>query len=97
MPIELTSTVIRTETSMTAPMDDDLVVVSLESNAYITLDAIGRQIWDLLETPQRVDALCERLSEMYEGASEQITADVVPFLLELESAGLVHAANPDAA
>jgi len=90
MSIALTSTVVRSDTSMTAPLDNELVVVSLSSNAYIALDDIGRRIWEMLETPLRVDTLCAQLAEEFAGAPEQITADVQSFLSELESVGLLH-------
>ncbi len=92
MVIDQTSTVIRNDTCMMAPLDEGLVVVSLASNAYIALDDIGRRVWDLLETQVRVDALCAQLSREFDGEPAQILADMLPFLTELESAGLLHVA-----
>jgi hypothetical protein len=74
---------------LTAPVDDEIVILNPRSDNYIGLDAIGRAIWDLLETPLDVGALCERLANTFDATSEQIAADVVPFLEELVQEGLV--------
>ena len=94
MAIDPTSTVTRSDTCMMAPLDNEMVVVSLASNAYLALDEIGRRVWELLETPQRVDALCTQLAEEFDGDPEQILADVLPFLHELEREGVLNVASP---
>ena len=93
MPIELTTRIARTQNVMTAPIDQEVVIFNLAKNSYVNLDEIGRRIWDLLDTPQRVDELCQQLSEEFDAAPEQITADVLPFLDELQAENLIHAAN----
>ncbi len=93
MTFEATSTIERDGAAMTAPVDDELVILNMAGNNYVSLDAIGRRIWDLLETPCRVDALCLQLSEEFEATPEQIEADVLPFLQELSKDGLVRLAD----
>lgn len=93
MAIESTTRVVRTEGIMTAPVDNEIVILNMKGNNYISLDAIGRRIWELLETSIRVDDLCLQLGEEFEGTQEQISADVLPFLTELESEGLVRVAD----
>lgn len=89
MAIVLSTTVVRTEGMMAAPVDEDIVILNVPKNNYISLDAIGRRIWDLLETPQPVSALCNKLADEFEGDSEQIATDVMVFLQELHQEGLV--------
>ena len=89
MPIELNTQVVRKEGLLTAPADKDLVIVSLESNQYIALDEIGRRIWELLETPRQVDELSVQLTREFSGSGDQITADVLEFLDELNKFGLI--------
>jgi hypothetical protein len=93
MVIESTSRVVRTEGIMTAPVDDEIVLLNMKGNNYISLDAIGRRIWELLETPIAVNELCQQLAEEFEGTQEQICADVLSFLAELEQEGLVRVAD----
>lgn len=89
MTLELTNTVIRAEGVMTAPVDNDIVILNMASNNYISLDAIGRRIWELLETAHTVSEACQTLSNEFDATEEQIAADIIPFLTELEKDGLV--------
>lgn len=93
MAIEATSRVVRTEGMMTAPVDNEIVILNMKGNNYISLDAIGRRIWELLETPVAVADLCQQLMTEFEATEEQIAADVLPFLTELEREGLVRVAD----
>lgn len=85
----MNSRIVRTEGMMSAPVDDDMVILNIPKNNYVSLDQIGRRIWDLLESPLTVAELCATLSGEFEGSSEQIAADVLAFLNELNSEGLV--------
>lgn len=89
MVIELISQVMRTEGIMTAPVDKEIVLLNMQGNNYISLDEIGCRIWELLEKPVSVQELCARLGTEFEGTQEQICTDVLLFLTELESEGLV--------
>jgi hypothetical protein len=91
MPFEMSTRVVRFADLMCAPVDNEIVVLSLVSNHYVGLDEIGRRVWELLEAPRRVDELCQQLTHEFEAAPEQIVNDVLPFLNQLESEGLVHA------
>jgi hypothetical protein len=93
MPIELTTRIVRTQEVMTAPIDQEVVIFNLASNNYVNLDEIGRRIWDLLDTPRRADDLCRQLSQEFDATPEQIAADVLPFLNELQAENLIHVAD----
>lgn len=86
------ATLIRVDTFMTAEMDDDLVMMSLESNAYFGLDNIGKVIWESLAQPKSVADLCKSLTERYNVEPAQCQADVIAFLTELHNEGLVRLA-----
>jgi len=93
MPFDLSTRVVRFEALMSAPVDKEIVILSLASNHYVGLDEIGRRIWELLEAPRRVEELCQQLAGEFDATAEQIAADVVPFMAQLETEGLVHAAG----
>ena len=90
MPLELSTIIARTANLMVAPVDEELVLLSLERNQYLALNVIGRRIWDLLETPQCITAVCEQLHTEFDATFEQITADVVPFIHEMLRDGLIY-------
>jgi len=93
MSIELNTQIVRIQNVMTAPIDQEVVIFNLAKNNYVNLDEIGRRIWDLLETSQRVGDLCQQLSLEFDAPPEQITADVLSFLNELQAENLIHVAN----
>jgi hypothetical protein len=91
--IEPNTWVIRAEGLMATAVDQELVILNIARNSYVGLDDIGRRIWDLLATPYRVDDLCQQLGREYEAPREQVNADVLSFLAEMEREGLVHVAD----
>lgn len=93
MAFDTTTRVVRIEGAMSAPVDNEIVILNMKGNNYISLDPIGRRIWELIESPVVVEDLCGRLEQEFAGTREQIVADVVPFLEELEREGLVRVAG----
>lgn len=89
MAFDTTTRVVRIEGAMSAPVDNEIVILNMKGNNYISLDPIGRRIWELIEAPVVVDQLCGLLGQEFAGTREQIVADVIPFLEELEREGLV--------
>ena len=91
MPFELTTRVVRQPDLMTAPVDKEIVILSLAANHYVGLDEIGRRIWELLERPQEIQSLCQMLTGEFHASPDQISGDLLRFLNQLENEGLIHA------
>lgn len=89
MAIQLTTRIARVDGMMSAPIDKEIVILNMAGNNYVSLDATGRRIWDLLGTPMRVEDLCLQLQQEFEGDTQQISADVLSFLAKMENEGLV--------
>lgn len=93
MSIEPGAIITRNKDLLSQPIDQELVILNLMRDNYAGLDEVGRRVWELLETPRRVDELCQQLGREFDAAPEQIKADVLPFLVELEHEGLVDVAG----
>ncbi len=89
MAIDMNTIVVRNDQPMSVRVDDDLVILNMAGDNYIALDDIGRRIWTLLQLPQQVNDLCRQLSQEFDGDEAVISSDVLAFLSELESEGLV--------
>ena len=74
---------------LAAKVGDELVMMSAEKGNYIGLSEVGARIWELLETPQDMDALCARLQQEFEVAPETCRTEVGDFLNELAKHGAV--------
>jgi Coenzyme PQQ synthesis protein D (PqqD) len=81
--------VVRRAEPLTSVVDDDLVMLDPRGSRYFGLDHVGRRIWDLLEQPQSVDALCSALQREFNVDSETCRAEVLPFVAQLAEAELV--------
>jgi Coenzyme PQQ synthesis protein D (PqqD) len=81
--------VVRTENLRSTTVDGELVILHLANSIYVGLDDIGGRIWTLLENPNSIAALCDKVSEEYAGDPIQIAHDVLEFIRELRSHDLI--------
>jgi hypothetical protein len=88
MTIELSTVVVRTAGLLTAPVDDEIVILNPGRDNYVGLDAVGHAVWNLIEQPYEVAELCRKLSQDFDATPEQIAADVLPFLSEIADEGI---------
>jgi hypothetical protein len=83
---------------LAAKVGDELVMMSAEKGNYIGLSEVGARIWELIETPQDVDAICAQLQDEYDGVTpEACRAEVETFLNELVKHGAIALDPPPAA
>ena len=81
--IDLQTIVSRNEELIFSSLDEGTVMMSLENSEYYGLDSIGRRIWELMETPVKVSAICASLTGEYDVDPEQCRKDVIAFLEQL--------------
>jgi hypothetical protein len=95
--LELSSRLARNEGLPSANVDREVVFLNASMDSYVALDETGRRIWELLETPRRVDDLVAELGRQFDGARGLIEADLLTFLRELEHEGMVRVIDDDTA
>lgn len=74
---------------LAAKVGDELVMMSAEKGNYIGLSEVGARIWDLIESPMDVDALCSELQSEYDVAPDTCRTEVETFLNELVRHGAI--------
>jgi len=74
---------------LAAKVGDELLIMSPEKGNYVGMTEAGARIWELIETPQDLDAICAQLQEEYEVAPDVCRADVETFLSDLAKRGAV--------
>jgi hypothetical protein len=82
---------------LAAKVGDELVMMSAEKGNYIGLSEVGARIWELIESPQDVDAICARLQDEFDVPAEICRTDVETFLNELIQHGAIALDPPPAA
>ena len=68
---------------------EELVMMSAEKGNYVGLSAVGARIWELIETPQEFEALCDQLEREFDVVPETCRTEVGDFLNELVKHGAV--------
>ncbi len=94
MPLQSGQRLARGQGVLSASVDDEIVLLAPTLKHYVALSAVGRRIWDLLETPHSPAALATRLAMEFVASEDAILNDILPFLEELRRDGLVEL--PDA-
>jgi hypothetical protein len=61
----------------------------MRSNIYYTLNAIGSRIWDLIQQPKSVSAICGDILARYDVDPKRCRDDVIALLRDLNDAGLI--------
>ena len=82
---------VRKEATVSARIEEELVMVDIEKGSYFALNPVATRIWGLLETPFSVENLCERLIAEYEVDPEQCRIEVEAHLSEMQQLGLIQA------
>lgn len=69
-------------------VDDDLVLFDAEAGKYFATSGVGADIWELIESPRSIRAICVNLMERYDVAEETCLAEVQEFVKVLVTEGL---------
>lgn len=70
-------------------IDDEVVVMSLDSGDFFSLTDTSREIWLLIDGTGSRDSIIAELVRAYEGELEAISIDVDDFLSQLQKNGFI--------
>ncbi|HEY0836221.1 MAG TPA: PqqD family protein [Azospirillum sp.] len=87
--IDRSARVHRVANVLSAEVDGEAVLMSIEKGFYFGLDDIGSDVWRRLEEPVGVAALAAALAEDYDGDPAVIEHDVLALLSDMAANGLV--------
>jgi|694.fasta_scaffold68172_2 hypothetical protein len=79
----------RKEQAFATELGDELVIMDIEAGNYITLNKLGKVIWDLLEKPHSINELVGKLLERFEVEEVQCRTETLSFIDELEKNKLI--------
>ncbi|MCK9625813.1 MAG: PqqD family peptide modification chaperone [Bacteroidales bacterium] len=65
-------------------LDDDLVMMDIESGSYLSLNKTGRIIWEQLEQPVLVGNLIQHLMNRFSVDEKICTIETLDFLNKIE-------------
>lgn len=74
-------------------LQDEAVLLNLDSGQYFGLDEVGTRIWNLLAESKALPQIVSAIVEEYEVDSARCEADLLKLLHDLEAQGLVAVAR----
>ncbi|MCE8002433.1 lasso peptide biosynthesis PqqD family chaperone [Billgrantia ethanolica] len=84
------NTVVKRHPSLLASqVNDDVVLFSAERGMYYGTQAVGGRIWSLIQDEMSVSDICDQLLAEFSVERENCERDVLQFLEQLETEGLV--------
>jgi hypothetical protein len=83
------SVVVAANDQLSADLDDESVILDLESGVYYGLDAVGSRIWSLIQEPKTVNDVRDILLEEYKVDPNRCKRELYALLQELAAHGLV--------
>ncbi len=84
-------------------LNGETILLSSTTNLYYGLDAVGSRVWELIQQPLHISAICDQVAAEFEVDRSVCEHDVRDLIEKLAEAGLVRlgrlndpAANPPA-
>jgi PqqD family protein of HPr-rel-A system len=87
--LQLNDTVVRAPDVYATTIDGDVVVFNVEKGQYYGMQNVGVRIWELIEQPASIDAVCQVLMTEFSIDQPTCEAHVLKFLGELLEAQLI--------
>ncbi|CAA0096608.1 Uncharacterised protein [BD1-7 clade bacterium] len=81
--LNLQSTIGRNPDILFSDVDQEIILMNLESGSYFTLNAVGSEIWNLLESDMSIDALVNELITRFEISVEDCQKSVMTYMQKL--------------
>ena len=87
--INLNSSVVHDPSVLSADMDGETVMMSIEAGEYYGLNEVGTFLWDFMAEPVSVKTLCQRVLDNYEVDEATCRADVLSYIAKLLDRGVI--------
>jgi Coenzyme PQQ synthesis protein D (PqqD) len=83
------SIVVAARDHVSCDLAGEAVILGVKSGIYYGLNAVGARIWNLIQEPKLVDAVCKTILEEYDVEAERGERDILALLEDLLTNGLV--------
>lgn len=87
--VSFSSRVVVPETVLFRELEGEAVILNLETETYLGLDAVGTRMWNVVTGQPSIEAACQVLLSEYDVAPEKLRADLEHLLGEMLDHGLI--------
>ena len=70
-------------------IDDEIVVMSLATGDFFSLEGTARAAWQLIDGSRDLPALVTALAAQFDAPAQTIAPDIAAFVAQLQAAGLL--------
>ena len=88
MSMELEQKVVFAESVFAQLVDDEMVLLDMESENYFGLDEVGTSIWNAMQENETLNEVFAVLLEQYDVGEEMLKNDLLNFVTKLVDNGL---------
>ena len=81
------------ENVLAQELDDELILLHLDSELYISLDSVGKRFWTLAVSEQSVSQILDTLESEYAASRDTLEADFCSFIGALQRYQLIGQAS----
>lgn len=81
------------EAVVAAELDNEMVLLNVESGIYFGLDELGTRVWSMLVDGQNDEGIIQQLLDEYDVERDRLATDVADFLESLHAKGLIDPGN----
>jgi hypothetical protein len=82
------------ESAVATVVDDEVLVLHEGTGVSVVLDGTGAIVWQCLDNESTIGEICADLADTFQVPQEQVTADVIPLVLQLGYLGMVEGIAP---
>ena len=83
------SIVVASENQTSTNLDEEMVILNMESGIYYGLDGVGAHIWNQIQEPRSVGQIRDSIRRKYQVEPERCERDLLLLLQKLANAGLI--------
>jgi len=87
--IDSDTLVVVADHQVSSVVDDEQVILNLEDGTYHGLNSVGARVWQLIQEPRTVAAICDALLAQFDVARDRVHQDVVALLQDLKQENLI--------
>lgn len=87
--ISLRSKVVAAEGRVSSEIGDEVAILDLKAGTYYGLDAVGAQVWELVQVPKSVGEIRDIFLEEYDVEPARCERDLLALLERLAQEGLI--------
>jgi coenzyme PQQ synthesis protein D (PqqD) len=83
------SVVVVAKDQVSSDVGDESVILNMKNGSYYGLDPVGRRVWSMMQTSQRIDELHKAMLEEFDVEPARCEQDLMELLEQLLEEGLI--------